>query len=348
MDNTWSNFQKEIPDDHYFYVRSCIRQTFFPGSETTLLKILRHQLGKDIYEHPQHTTCTGIAYHSDIVPLETTMSIIARHFALATEHGYENFLVSCVTSFGLYNEVIDTWHHFPETLEKTRNILYKSTGRTFEIPKHVIHASDIVYKFRDKISEKAKYSLVNTKGQPLRIVDHIGCHYAKLFPGKGLGGAEFPVVISGLVEHWGGQPVDYPERRHCCGFGFRHYLIRENRGYSFSNSLKKFESMAPYQPDAIVCNCPGCAMFLDKWQYTAEQMQNRRFGANNNTIPVLTYEELAGLVLGYNPWELGLQMHQCPAEPLLDKIGIAYKSEDKYRNKEGKLIGTPVLREDYV
>lgn len=106
--------------------------------------------------------------------------------------------------------------------------------------------------------------------------------------------------------------------------------------------------MAPYQPDAIVCNCPGCAMFLDKWQYTAEQMQNRRFGANNNTIPVLTYEELAGLVLGYNPWELGLQMHQCPAEPLLDKIGIAYKSEDKYRNKEGKLIGTPVLREDYV
>lgn len=112
MDNTWSNFQKEIPDDHYFYVRSCIRQTFFPGSETTLLKILRHQLGKDIYEHPQHTTCTGIAYHSDIVPLETTMSIIARHFALATEHGYENFLVSCVTSFGLYNEVIDTWHHF--------------------------------------------------------------------------------------------------------------------------------------------------------------------------------------------------------------------------------------------
>ena len=29
----WNEYQKEIADDHYFYERSCIRQTFFPGSE---------------------------------------------------------------------------------------------------------------------------------------------------------------------------------------------------------------------------------------------------------------------------------------------------------------------------
>ena len=29
----WSDYQKEIPDDHWFYVRSCIRQSFFPASE---------------------------------------------------------------------------------------------------------------------------------------------------------------------------------------------------------------------------------------------------------------------------------------------------------------------------
>ena len=27
----WSDYQKEIPDDHWFYVRSCIRQSFFPA-----------------------------------------------------------------------------------------------------------------------------------------------------------------------------------------------------------------------------------------------------------------------------------------------------------------------------
>lgn len=31
----WKDYQKEIADDNYFYVRSCVRQSFFPGSETT-------------------------------------------------------------------------------------------------------------------------------------------------------------------------------------------------------------------------------------------------------------------------------------------------------------------------
>ena len=44
----WNEYQKEIADDHYFYERSCIRQTFFPGSEAAFLKIMREELGKDI------------------------------------------------------------------------------------------------------------------------------------------------------------------------------------------------------------------------------------------------------------------------------------------------------------
>ena len=102
----WEDYQKEIADDHYFYVRSCIRQTFFPGSETTFLRIMKKDQGKDIFEDARHTTCTGIGYHTDIVPLETTMTVIARHFALMTEAGYVNIIPSCVTSFGLYTEVM--------------------------------------------------------------------------------------------------------------------------------------------------------------------------------------------------------------------------------------------------
>ena len=63
----WSEYQKEIPTDHWFYVRSCIRQSFFPASEKTFLEILRDRLGKDIYETPHHTTCGGIAYHSEAI-----------------------------------------------------------------------------------------------------------------------------------------------------------------------------------------------------------------------------------------------------------------------------------------
>jgi len=340
----WNEYQKDIAADKYFYVRSCVRQNFFPGSETTFLRIMREELGKDIYEHPCHTTCTGIGYHGDIVPIDTMMTVVARQFALMTEAGYENLVPSCITSFGIYTEVLDTWHHFPETEAKIREYLKKATGREFQIPKNLAHASDVIYKFRKEIAAKAKFKLINKEtGKPLKVVEHIGCHYSKMFPTKGVGGAEYPYVLVGMIEDWGGEIIDYPERRHCCGFGFRQYLVQANRGYSMSCSHKKFESMEPYKPDMIITNCPGCPMFLDKWQYAIAEMEGKTYGANGQGIPVFTYEEVAGLVLGYDPWDIGLQVHQVSCEPLLDKIGIPYDKEKKYDGVNGQKLGVPEM-----
>ena len=47
MRNSWTEYQKEIADDNYFYVRSCIRQNFFPGSEAAFLNIMRNDLNRD-------------------------------------------------------------------------------------------------------------------------------------------------------------------------------------------------------------------------------------------------------------------------------------------------------------
>lgn len=339
---SWKDYQKEIADDHYFYVRSCIRQNFFPGSEKAFLDIMGGRLGLDIGEEMKHTSCTGIGYHSDIVPLETIMTVVARQMALMTEMGYENFISSCITSFGVYIEMMATWHEFPETLERTREYLYKATGREFVLPKNIAHTSDVMYHHRDKITAKAKHKLINTRtGEPLRVVEHIGCHYAKVFPKKGVGGSEFPYVLAGMIEDWGGEVIDYPERRHCCGFGFRNYLVQANRGFSIANTHKKFESMAPYKPDFIVTNCPGCPMFMDRWQYAIAEMEGTIYGQDGQGIPVLTYEEMAGLVLGYDPWELGMQMHQVSVEPLLDKMGVEYDPSAKYLGTNGKYIGIP-------
>jgi len=338
----WKDYQKEIAPDNYYYARSCIRQNFFPGSEETFLKIVRLILGKDVYDDPHQTTCTGIAYHSDIIPIETTMTVVARQFSLMNDAGYKNFIASCVTSFGIYSEMLEAWHHFPDTLDETKQLLKSATSRTFTLPENLVHTSDIIYKFKDEIAEKAKYRLVNKQtGKPLKVVEHIGCHYAKIFPNKGVGGAEFPNVLSGMIETWGGEVVDYPERRHCCGFGFRNYIIKENRGYSLSNSKKKFDSMEPYKPDFIVANCPGCSFFLDRWQYVLAESEGKTYGKNGHGIPVLTFEEMTGLVLGLNPWEMGMQLHQVAVEPLLDTIGIEYKPDDKYKGKNGEYIGTP-------
>ena len=186
--NSWQEYQKDVADDNYYYLRSCIRQNFFPGSEKAFIRILRQELGRDIYDDPAHTSCTGIGYHSDVVPHETIMTVVARQFALAAEAGYENLAVSCITSFGVYTETLETWREFPEVEERVRENLYKATGRELRKPKNVSHASDIIFHHREAIRQRAKYPLVNRRmGEPLRGVEHIGCHYAKIFPKEGIG-----------------------------------------------------------------------------------------------------------------------------------------------------------------
>ncbi|HBE40675.1 MAG TPA: heterodisulfide reductase subunit B [Bacteroidales bacterium] len=340
----WDAYQKEIADDKYYFARSCIRQNIFPAAENLYMDILKDVLGKDVFDDIKQTSCTGIAYHSGLIPMETIMTVVARQFSLMNEAGYENFIVSCVTSFGIYVEILETWKHFPGTLQKTRESLKRATGRTFEIPKNLVHASDVIYKFRKEIMEKAKYKLVNVNtGEALKVVDHIGCHYAKIFPEHGIGGAEYPYVLAGLTDEWGGKQVDYPERRHCCGFGFRQYLLKSNRGYSVTNSKKKFDSMLPYKPDLIIANCPGCTFFLDRWQYVIAEQDGKTYGENGFGIPVLTYEEIAGLLLGYDPWDIGLQIHQVSIEPLLEKLGIKYDPDKKYKGVNNEDLGSPEL-----
>jgi heterodisulfide reductase subunit B len=62
---------------------------------------------------------------------------------------------------------------------------------------------------------------------------------------------------------------------------------------------------------------------------------------NRHGIPVLTYEELAGLTLGYDPWEIGLQTHQVSAEPLLVKMGVPFDPSKKYTGRQGENMGRP-------
>ena len=67
----------------------------------------------------------------------------------------------------------------------------------------------------------------------------------------------------------------------------------------------------------------------------AEEEGGRRpgrapFGQEGAGIPVLSHEELASLCLGYDPWDIGLQMHQVSVEPLLDKMGVRWDKKSKY------------------
>ena len=92
--------------------------------------------------------------------------------------------------------------------------------------------------------------------------------------------------------------------------------------------------MQPYKPNLIITNCPGCPMFLDRWQYVINEMEGKRYGKNGEGIPVFTYEEVEAWYLVMIPGISGLQMHQTECEPVLEKMGIAYSPEDKFKLTE--------------
>ncbi len=326
---------QEIPQNGFFLTPSCILGAVNPGAEVLISRIydllgLRWRAAGDRAES-QCTCCTGFSSHGDLVAIESTLLVAARIWSIAAELGLENITTACVTSYAIHNECLEMYGHEPGLHERVDRWLQQACGRRLQIPKRVVHASDIVYRYRDAIAKKLRHRLVNHRtGRPLRIVDHVGCHYAKVFPEKAVGGAEACDVLAGVIRAWGGETVDYPERRHCCGMGFRQCAILPNRGYTMACVLKKLESMEPWKPDAILTNCPGCNVMLDKEQWAILQMTGKEYN-----IPILSYSELAGLLLGWDPYDVvGIQSHTEPVEPLLDKIGIPYDQSKQWLTRE--------------
>ena len=271
--NTWQEYQKEVADDNYYYLRSCIRQNFFPGSERAFVRILREELGRNLYDDPAHTSCTGIGYHSDVVLHDTIMTVVARQFALMKEAGYENAAVSCITSFGIYTEVLETWREFPEVEERIREHLYKATGREFYKPRNLAHTSDIIFHHRDAIRQRAKHLLVDHRtGEPLRGVEHIGCHYAKIFPKEGIGGVEFPYVLAGMIEAWGARATPM-------NLGELYLSLQTKVVDAQENPLTTFDSQKFYEvQDYVILTqhiiCPNCIFINENvWQKISPEDQ---------------------------------------------------------------------------
>ena len=336
-----SRYQKPIPEDGYYLTASCILGVFAPQTEPLIARIYdllgRRWTMAGPTPASANTCCSGITTHGDVSTIESTLLVVARLWSVAAEAGFENVTTACVTSFAIHTECLELFESEPGLKEKVDRLLFEACGRRLVIPKHIVHCSDIVYLYRAELAQHMKHRLVDREtGRPLRVVDHVGCHYNKVFPEKSVGGAEYCDELTAPIREWGGAEVDYPERRHCCGMGFRQCMIRPNRSFTMACARKKLESMAPYEPDLMLTNCPGCNMVLDREQWAVNELTGADFG-----IPVLSYAELAGLLLGWDPYDaVGIQGHTVPVEPLLDRIGIPPSPRPEFLSDEaGVLVG---------
>ncbi len=313
-----------IPEDRFLLTPSCIAGALNPATEVLVTRCFSHlgltwsmgDSGKS-----QISCCSGILYHGDVATLETSLLVLGRLWSIAAERGLENVVTICVTSYAMHREALELFAAEPTLLAQIDASLRRACGRRLVLPRQLAHASELFWARREELAWSFRYRLIDQPtGRPLRVVEHVGCHYNQLFPDRSQGGVDYCDVLAGLVRAWGGEVVDYPLRRACCGMGFRQCMLRPNRGYTVANVRAKLESMAPYEPDLILTNCPGCHEFLDREQYAVQRLTGVRYD-----YPTLSYAELAGLLLGWDPYEaVGIQSHTVPVEPLLARMGIPF------------------------
>jgi heterodisulfide reductase subunit B len=302
------NALRSVPADHYYLFKSCLTCSLYPGIEKSIRFVL-DRIGASYTDDPRHSSCTGFGYHAGVVPLKANLALNARNFSLAADSTDKHIVCTCPTSYGNLKECKDIISS-DESQRKFVSAALKKVGRTLDITPSIHHVSDIFLARIDDIRAKATHDFSG-----VRAVTHHGCHYSKIFYRDVASGSfERPTVLDDIAKAFGCEVLDYSERSLCCGMGFHYTMV--DREYPRSVLRRKFASIKKAAPDVIITQCPGCIFNLDYYQETLSE----EIGPLD--IPVLYFSEMAALALGADPYEIGLDMHAVPVEPLLERLGI--------------------------
>jgi heterodisulfide reductase subunit B len=184
-------------------------------------------------------------------------------------------------------------------------------GRKYNGTVEVKHSARILY---EDIGVECLRSSIRRDMSGIEFATHYGCHYLK--PSEFYGGfdtPEDPETLDMLISAVGASPVDYENKRDCCGGS----LLAIDENISLQMSRDKLEHVKESGADAINVVCPFCSVMYDDSQRRIE----RTFGAEYN-IPVLYYPQILGLAVGLKPEEVGLSMNRVSTAGLLSKLGI--------------------------
>ncbi len=302
------NALQAVPKDNYYLFKSCVTCSMYPGIEKSIRYVL-DRLEANYTDDPRHSSCTGFGYHTGVVPLKTNLALNARNFSLAAGSKDKNIVCTCPTSYGNLKECKEMLSGDKALRDDASDALSK-IGKSFDISSGVNHVSEIFLARLDDIKARA---VRDFKG--VKAVTHHGCHYSKIFyKDVASGNFERPTVVDDIAKGLGCEILDYSERSLCCGMGFHYTML--DREYPRTILKRKFASIKKEMPDLIITQCPGCTFNLDYYQETLAE------SVGSLDIPVLYFSEMAALALGADPYDIGLDMHAVPVEPLLERLGM--------------------------
>jgi succinate dehydrogenase / fumarate reductase, cytochrome b subunit len=278
------------------YWPGCVSRGFTPELHGSMA-LVAEQLGIELVTLDRANCCGAgvIAEHNQ----ELADTLNARTFALAqsTGLGMMNICSTCQGSQSECQQRLDADSAYRAHI----NDALAGEGLEYVKGKDGFENKNFLWVLVEDYGLDALREKVTRPLAGLRVGPFYGCYVIR--PRHRLGYDEHPerdLYLERLIDALGGEVVDYPGARKCCGFP----VITMNRDTSLRQAGTHLGDALDAGADCLVTPCPLCHLNLDMQQPEAAKTVNRELG-----IAVLHLPQLVGLALGFEPGRLGMDKH---------------------------------------
>lgn len=229
----------------------------------------------------------------------------ARNLALAESTG-QDLVTPCNGCYGTLKGAKAELKANPKLMAHVNKRLAE-IGMEYKGKIKVYHLLEL---FHDVLSPAKIATYVKKPLKGMRIGVHYGCHMMR--PAKVLNFDDpiKPVKFDALVSALGAKSLDYSTKMLCCCGGLSN-VGNVSEGQELVR--RKLQELKGMEADAMTTVCPSCYS-----QYDMQQFMMARAGEKYN-IPVISYQELLALTMGFTPEEIGMDMHKVETSAFMDK-----------------------------
>jgi len=280
-----------------------VKYGFFPGCSYSSAAGYRESIdainrlfGIQLVEIPDWNCCGATALFS--LNEFKALALTGRLFALSQASGFREIVTVCNACYTTLRKANQILSNNPEIVSKINEDLSKE-GLSLEGEFSVRHYLDVLY---NDVPEETWSENLTERLKDYEVACYYGCQFTR--PWGDIDHMEQPTILDRFIERLGFLPVDHSARTICCGASHAISYAKECR-LLISRIIREVRAKGGR---VITTICPLCQFNLDSGQKGI-----------SNPIPVPFFTQLAGLALGINASELGLDKLLVPINRILSR-----------------------------
>jgi succinate dehydrogenase / fumarate reductase cytochrome b subunit len=256
-------------------------------------KLISDALGIELVEL-EDATCCGAGFVQD-VNYDLALALNARTLAIAEKQHLDILTVCSTCQFNLDRSNRELKED-PKKLAEVNKMLAE-VGLRYNGTVAIKH---LLWVLVDEVGLAELQRRVKVDLSDLNVASFYGCQLIRPGTLHGYDDPDRPAYFERLIEALGGKPVDYDERKKCCGFP----ITFVNEDASMKMNAKNMLAAKGKGADVMATSCPLCHINLDMYQGKAEKVAGQRID-----LPILHLPQLVGLAMGIPPERLQMKRH---------------------------------------